>query len=712
MTAIDQTIGTRLSLSPKRVAAARKLFQDGATVPFVARYRKEQTGSLDEVQLRTIIELDEELTELERRRGNVLKSLAERRLLTPELERRITEASDRRTLEDLYAPFRQRKETRADKARNAGLGPLAHALFERPQLPLSTLITELKPSELSDRAALDGVCDILAERIAHDIDVRRALRELFERQGAFRSLRKGTDADEKYRAYFDWKEPAGKAPSHRVLAMLRGAAEGTLTVTLRPPEEGVLPLLRRQFPRQTDRDDLFDRVISDAWKRLLLPALEREALTAARERAEIAATDVFRKNLEALLLAPPLGSRPVLAIDPGIRTGCKVVCLGATGEVLATTHVYPLPPKNDEQGAAETLRALCRQYGVEAIAVGNGTGGREVESFLRRMTVYNDDGSGVLVVTVDEAGASVYSASDIARKEFSDLDIHFRGAVSIGRRLQDPLAELVKIDPRSIGVGQYQHDIAPSRLSNALNGTIESCVNRVGADINTAGVPLLRRVAGLSEGSATAIVAYRDKHGLFQRRGEIERVSGIGPKTVEQAVGFLRCPVSEDPLENTGVHPESYEVVHRMACDAGTTVSQLVGNEVTLGRISAVEYVDEKNGPGLPTVQDIIDDLLHPGRDPRADFTAPGFRHDVTKFEDLSEGMVLEGVVRNVTAFGAFVDVGVHQDGLVHISRMSDRYVRDPADVVSPGQRVTVRVVELDGSRRRIGLSMKETDSH
>jgi protein Tex len=713
MVSIEQNIATALSVSPGRVAAARKLFQDGATVPFVARYRKEQTGGLDEVQLRQILDLDADLTELERRRESVLKNLTDRGLLTGDLERSIRGAPDRNALEDLYGPYKQRKETRADKARNAGLGPLASALLERPGTERARLLAELKPPDMPDDAALEGACDILAEGVAHDIDLRRGLRRLFERQGALRSRRKGKDADERYRTYFDWKEPAGKAPSHRVLAMLRGAAEGALTVTLRPPEEGVGHLLRRRFPEGTDRDDLFDRIASDAWKRLLLPSLEREALSAVREKAEITATEVFRKNLEALLLAPPLGSRRVLAIDPGIRTGCKVVCLGAFGEVLASTHVFPLPPRSDADGAATTLQDLCDRYQVEAIAVGNGTGGREVEQFLREKVVEEGaSGRNVLVVSVDEAGASVYSASDIARKEFPDMDIHFRGAVSIGRRLQDPLAELVKIDPRSIGVGQYQHDVTPSRLAAALEGTIESCVNRVGVDVNTAGVPLLRRVAGLSEGNAAAIVSYRDAHGLFQRRGDIARVSGIGPRTVEQAVGFLRCPVSEDPLENTGVHPERYPTVEQMAGDAGLTVAELVGNDAVVRTISAEAYVGGENGPGLPTIEDIIDDLLHPGRDPRADFTAPGFRNDVTQFEDLEEGMVLEGIVRNVTAFGAFVDVGVHQDGLVHISRMSRHYVRDPADLVSPGQRVTVRVVDLDGPRQRIGLSMTEVEDH
>ncbi|MFA7567807.1 MAG: Tex-like N-terminal domain-containing protein, partial [Alkalispirochaeta sp.] len=514
MTGIDLTISRELSIPADRVAAVRSLFSEGATVPFVARYRKERTGGLDEVQLRQIIERDTELTDLEKRRGSILEMLKDQKLLTPELEQKIRSARDRNVLEDIYAPFRKRKETRADKARAAGLGPLADALFKGTDTSVVELVNTLKPASLSHEDARKGAMDILAEQAAHDVDLRQKLRRLFERQGALESKRKNRTADETYRQYFEWREPAGRTPSHRVLAMLRGAAEGALTVTLRPPEVAAIRLVLDYFvgdadsrrPVQeregTQRQELFSEVATDSWKRLLLPSLEREALTAVRDRAVQEAVKVFQRNLEALLLAPPLGSLRVMALDPGVRTGCKVACIGPAGEFLESAQVYPLPPRSDEEGAARVLKGLCETHEIEAVAVGNGTGGRETEAFVRDRVLQ----PGMLLVSVDEAGASVYSASDIAREEFPDMDIHFRGAVSIGRRLQDPLAELVKIDPASIGVGQYQHDIPSGRLRDALGATVESCVNRVGVDINTAGVPLLSRVAGLSPRQAREIV--------------------------------------------------------------------------------------------------------------------------------------------------------------------------------------------------------------
>lgn len=725
---IDQKIASELSVPAAAVTAVRALFAGGATVPFVARYRREETGGMDELQLRQLLKREEELQELEKRRAYILKTLSSGGHLTPELEGKIRSTEDGQILEDLYGPFKKRTKSRADRAREAGLDDAATALLVSPRRPLQEIISELKPRDMSAADALQGVRDILAERAAHDVAVRRQLRRLFFRQGALRSVRKNADADTRFSDYFDWKEPAYKSPSHRVLAILRGSAEKALSISLRPPDAAAIKVVASWLLRgggngeggtgdggngngeHRERTTLFREIAEDSWRRLLAPSLEREAISDIRDRAYTRAVEIFQRNLDALLMAPPFGARPVVAIDPGLKTGCKVVALGAGGEVLETAQIFPLEPKKDEKGAAETLTRMCRAHGAEAIAVGNGTAGRETEEFVKGhvAAVEPPAGSeGIPVVAVDESGASVYSTSEIAREEFPDLDMYYRSAVSIGRRLQDPLAELVKIEPSSIGVGQYQHDIPPRMLKKALGITVESSVNRVGVDLNTAGAALLSRVAGLSAAAAKNIVAFRQQNGLFARREDIGAVGGIGAKTVEQAVGFLRCPKSEDPLENTGIHPERYGIVHQIAEDLNVSIAELPGNRAVLDSISPERYVDEARGVGLPTITDILSDLAHPGRDPRQRFVPVAFSSTVRRFEDVAEGMVLAGIVRNVTAFGAFVDIGVHQDGLVHVSELSDSYVADPAEAVHPGMHVTVRVIHIDPKRRRIGLSMK-----
>jgi len=741
MESIDQVIARDTACTVEQVRAVRALFEEGGTVPFIARYRKERTGGLDETALREILKREREVEELEERREAILRSLTERELLTPELDRAIRSAADRTTLEDRYLPYRPRKTTRADSARERGLGPLANALVTDWRRPLDTVVAAYRPDDVSPEDALDGACDIVAEEVALDTGVRQRLRDLFIRQGALESARTASSAKETkkrrstrddggavhdadtYRDYFSWREPARRAPSHRVLAILRGVGEKHLRVQLRPPEEAALRVVRSVFPTPEapgarEWRALYDRVATDAWKRLLLPSLEREAIGALRQRAENEAVAIFQRNLEALLLAPPFGPRTVLALDPGIRTGAKYACITSGGSVTDVGQVFPLPPVERREDAAATVAEVCRRRSVEAIAVGDGTGGRETEQFLRELGLTRDGdrstasgadsaASPIPVVSVHEAGASVYSASPLAGEELPDLDVQYRGAVSIGRRLQDPLAELVKIDPASIGVGQYQHEVDRKHLADALDATVESCVNHVGVDINTASVPLLRRVAGLTAVNARKIVAYREKNGLFPTRIAIAGVSGIGPKTVEQAVGFLRCPRSENPLENTGVHPERYGLVRQIAIDLGVTLTELVGNEDVVPRVELHRYIDPEGGIGEPTLKDILHEISRPGRDPRERFVPPAFDDAIREIGDLREGMVLPGIVRNVTAFGAFVDIGIHRDGLVHVSELADRFVSDPAEVVRPGQNVTVLVTEIDRERTRIGLSMK-----
>ena len=723
-------LARELGLSREAVGSALALLAEGATVPFIARYRKEQTGGLDEVQLRSIQDRHERWMMLEKRRRAILDSLKRQGALTPELERAVAGASDPRALEDVYLPYRPRRQTRADRARDAGLEPLAGAILRDHARTVGELAgaaaTDLG---LSRAVCLEGAADIIAADLAAGPDLRTALRDLFRRQGAVTSRKKKkTPAEgatggksvrdaETWRDYFEWREPARACPSHRLLAVLRGEAEGVLHVEIRPPEAAAMRsvldhLIRKSGTGGSDviaheRRNLYQKIAEDAYRRLLAPALETEARKELRDRAEDAAAGVFAANLEDLLMAPPLGPRPVLAIDPGFRTGSKVATLDATGRVLEHCAIFPLPPRDDRDAAERRLRDLVSSYQPEAIAVGSGTGGRETEAFVRTLGLTSDKDEPIPVVRVNEAGASVYSASEGARKELPDLDVTVRGAVSIGRRLQDPLSELVKIDPAAVGVGQYQHDIDAGRLERALTRTVESCVNAVGVELNTAGTALLARVSGVGAALAAAITQHRDSHGLFTERTGIRAVAGVGPRTVEQAVGFLRCSGVGNPLENTGVHPERYDVVERMARDLGCTPADLCGNGEILDSIDPRAYVSSgTDGPGLPTIEDILQELRAPGRDPRREFVPVEFREGINTIEDLSDGMVLTGVVTNVTRFGAFVDIGVHRDGLIHISRLSDTFVRDPREIVRVGQQVEVTVLAVDRARERIDLQV------
>lgn len=718
-TAVEHITGELQDLSPRAVQAVLALDAEGATIPFMARYRKERTGSLDEVQLAAILDCRDRWAALEKRRTAILESLAGRDLLTPELEQGIHRARDLQTLEDLYLPWRPRRRTRADRAREEGLEPLARQLLEHPSASVTDLAgAAARELGLEEARCLAGAGDIVAAECAEDPSLRSRVRDLFQRQSAIHSTKGKTAAEhQEYRDYHDRREPAPRCPSHRLLAILRGENEGALRVEIRPPEVAALRLVEDHLGRslkssRRDRREWLDTVALDAYRRLLAPSLETENRRALRQRAEEEAARVFAANLEDLLMAPPLGGKPVLAIDPGFRTGSKVVALDETGRVLDHRTIYPVEPRNDRAGAERTLRDMVAAHGPRAIAVGSGTAGREVEAFVRSLELPGTGSRPIPVVRVNEAGASIYSASAAARTELPHLDVTVRGAVSIGRRLQDPLSELVKIDPAAVGVGQYQHDLDPALLERSLSRTVESCVNAVGVELNTAGPALLARVAGLGPALAAAIVRRRDKSGPFPSRDSITAVSGIGAGTARQAMGFLRCAAGENPLERTGVHPERYPLVERIARDLGCTVADLCGNSDLVDAVDPARYVvdarDEDSGSapaGLPTILDILEELRRPGRDPRRTFEEVSFRDDVHTIDDLSPRMELPGVITNVTNFGAFVDIGVHRDGLIHISHLSDRFVRDPREIVRAGQTVNVTVLSVDRDRQRIELS-------
>lgn len=703
-------------LSPHHVQAALDLLAEGATIPFIARYRKERTGGMDEEQLRLIQDMSARRKALEERRRAILKSLRTRDLLTEELERALRDAPDLNTLEDIYLPWRPRRRTRADRAREEGLEPLARALMEDPSRSVTALAEEAAAAlRLETDRCLAGAGDIIAARCSQDRELRGILRELFRRQAAIESHGKEKDAKaDTWRDYFDRREPARACPSHRLLAILRGENEGVLRVSIRPPEAATVRAVENHLLAglaciRNDRRSYLRKVARDAAVRLLAPSLETELRQELREAAEERAAAVFAANLGDLLMAPPLGARPVLAVDPGFRTGSKVVALDGTGRVLDHTTIFPVPPRERPEEAEERLRRFAADYAPCAIAVGSGTAGREVEAFVRSLSIPGRAGEELPVVRVNEAGASVYSASPLARSELPDLDVTIRGAVSIGRRLQDPLSELVKIDPAAVGVGQYQHDIDTGRLRRALDRTVESCVNAVGVELNTASPALLSRVAGLGPRTAGAIVAHRDEHGPFRERNAVLNVPGIGTHTAEQAMGFLRIADARNPLENTGVHPEQYPLVERMADDLGCLVPELCGKGELIDRIPAEGYATGGTaGPGLPTIRDILAELRHPGRDPRREYSPFFFRQGVHTIEDLEEGMELPGIITNVTSFGAFVDIGVHRDGLIHVSRLSDRFVRDPREIVRVGQTVQVTVVAVDRRRERIDLQVRE----
>ncbi|OQA04582.1 MAG: 30S ribosomal protein S1 [bacterium ADurb.Bin374] len=701
-------ISTELNLRPTQVEAAAALFGEGATVPFIARYRKEKTGSLDEVALQTIRDRLEQLAELDKRRDSILGSLTERQLLTPELESAVRGASTLAGLEDLYLPYRPKRRTRAQMARERGLEPLAnHLLLQEPSLdPIRTAeayISEEKGVSGAEEA-LEGARDIIAEFVSEHAEARQAVRAYFAAFALIEtSVVKGKEEEgAKFRDWFDWREPATKAAGHRLLAIFRGENEGVLKVSVKPPADKALGILGRRFLKNSGKASEQVRLaLEDGYERLLAPSLETELRAELKARADDDAIAVFASNLRELLMAAPLGQKNVLALDPGLRTGCKLVCLDRQAALRHHTVIYVTGSDRQREEAAATLRDLCTRFSIEAIAVGNGTGSRETEAFLRGLPFLKQ----IPVVMVNESGASVYSASEIARTEFPDQDVTVRGSVSIGRRLMDPLAELVKIDPKSIGVGQYQHDVDQKKLKRGLDDVVTSCVNAVGVEVNTASAPLLTYVAGVGAQLAGNIVAWRTENGPFTSRADLKKVPRLGPKAFEQCAGFLRIRQSANPLDASAVHPERYALVKRMAADLGCAVSDLLSRPDQRSKIDINKYISDD--VGLPTLRDILSELEKPGRDPRAGFEAFSFAEGIHKISDLKPGMKLPGIVTNVTRFGAFVDIGVHQDGLVHISELADRFVREPSEVVKVQQKVTVTVLEVDEKRSRISLSMR-----
>ncbi len=704
----EARLASELNLRLAQVQAAAALLDDGATVPFIARYRKEATGTLDEVAVAAIREGLERLRELDKRREAIRASLDERGLLTGELRARIDGAATLGALEDIYLPHRPRRRTRATIAREKGLEPLSDVLFAQggidPEAEAAAFVDPEK-GVATAAAALAGARDILAERISEDAAARARMRDLYARTGVLRSrVTAGKEIEgAKYRDYFEWQEPAASAPSHRILAIRRGEKEGFLSLRIVAPEEEALAQLSGLFVRGEGAAARQVRLaVEDGFKRLLSLAMETESRLALKERADREAIRVFAANLRELLLAPPLGGKSVLAIDPGFRTGCKVVCLDRQGKLLHAGTVYPnFETSRARDEAAMKLREWCERFAVEAVAIGNGTAGRETEAFVRGLGLP----ASVPVLMVNESGASIYSASEIAREEFPDQDLTVRGAVSIGRRLMDPLAELVKIDPKSIGVGQYQHDVEQNALKSSLDAVVTSCVNQVGVELNTASARLLSFVSGLGPSLARSIATYRDTNGPFAARADLLKVPRLGAKVFEQAAGFLRIRAGANPLDASAVHPESYPVVERMAGDLGCTVADLLGDGALRKRIAPERYVDER--VGLPTLTDILAELERPGRDPRERFEVFSFTEGIDKIGDLAPGMRLPGIVTNVTAFGAFVDIGVHQDGLVHVSQLANKFVKDPAQVVKVQQRVQVTVLQVDLPRKRISLSMR-----
>ncbi|GAB4420661.1 MAG: Tex family protein [Bacteroidia bacterium] len=701
-------IARELSLSPRQVAATLTLIAEGATIPFMARYRKEVTGSLDEVQLAQIRDRAEQLDQLDKRREAILKSLEERQLLTDDLRHAIGDAATLATLEDIYLPYRPKRRTRATIARERGLEPLAQQLFAQapsldPEREAAAFVDAEK--EVPTTAdALQGARDIIAEWVNEDRNAREQMRQLFAKEGVVsaRLIPGKEEEGAKYRDYFTWSEGIAQIPSHRLLALRRAEKEGILSLTIEPDETEAVARLERLFVKgQGAAAGQVREAVQDSYKRLMAPSIETETRIATKDRADEEAIRVFVENLRQLLLAAPLGQKPVLALDPGFRTGCKLVCLDAQGNLLENTTIYPHPPQRHVAQAEAVVAALVQKHRIEVVAIGNGTASRETETFVKGVGLPPS----VSVVMVSEAGASVYSASDVAREEFPDHDVTVRGAISIGRRLMDPLAELVKIDPKSIGVGQYQHDVDQNQLKKSLDDTVVSCVNAVGVEVNTASKQLLTYVSGLGPSLAENIVRYRAEAGAFRRREDLKKVPRLGPKAFEQCAGFLRIRDAAHPLDASAVHPERYALVEQMAADLGVSVRDLMQDDKLRKRIDLRRY--ESESVGMPTLRDIMEELAKPGRDPREQFELFQFAEGINEIKDLREGMVLPGIVTNITAFGAFVDIGVHQDGLVHLSQLADRYVKDPNEVVKVHQKVTVKVVSVDTARRRIALTMK-----
>lgn len=705
----SKKIAAELSISEKQVSATLALLDEGATVPFISRYRKEVTGTLDEVQVAEIRDRAQQLRDLDKRREAILKSLTDMGKLTPELEKQINEAETMVALEDIYLPYRPKRKTRATAAREKGLQPLADLLLEQRKADLQTeaaVFIDAEKGVNSIEEALAGARDIIAETVSENAEVRTRIRELFVEKGTFQSkVIEGKEQDGiKYKDYFDWTEPVKSAPSHRILAMRRGEKEEILWLDIKPAEEEAIAALEDSFVKASNPSaDQVKQAIADGYKRLLKPSMETEVRLLTKKKADEEAIRVFAENARQLLLGAPLGQKRVMAIDPGFRTGCKLVCLDEQGKLLENTAIYPHTGAGQAREAEKTVQHLFEKYNIEAIAIGNGTAGRETELFVRNLNL-----PGVAIVMVNESGASIYSASDVAREEFPDKDITVRGAVSIGRRLMDPLAELVKIDPKSIGVGQYQHDVDQNKLQTSLDDTVMSCVNAVGVELNTASKQILAYVSGLGPQLAQNIVEYRDQNGAFKRRDQLKKVPRLGEKAFEQAAGFLRIHHAENPLDSSAVHPERYSLLEQIAKDMKCTVKDLMGDAAIRRSIPLQKYTSET--VGLPTLNDIMAELAKPGRDPREQFEAFSFTDGVNAIGDLKVGMKLPGIVTNITNFGAFVDIGVHQDGLVHLSQITNRFIKDPNEVLKVHQKVEVTVTEVDVNRKRIALSMKEND--
>ena len=711
-------IATAMNLQEKAVANTLALLDEGCTIPFISRYRKERTGGLDEVQIAGISDRYDKLKEIQKRKETVTKTITDLGKMTPELEKRIEDCWDTTELEDIYLPFKPKRRTRAQVAREQGLEPLAQMLLlQRERDPERQAERYINDSVKDGETAIKGAQDIIAEIVSEDERSRQQLRNAFRRQAFITSkvVKSKADTDEaaKYSDYFDWEEPLKRCSSHRLLAMRRGESEGILRISISPDDEEAVERLKRHYVYgNTPCGKLVAEAVEDGYKRLLKPAIETEFSALSKEKADEEAIRVFAENLRQLLLGAPLGQKRVMGIDPGFRTGCKVVCLDAQGNLLHHEAIFPHPPINKRMESATAVTKMLKKYQIEAISIGNGTASRETNDFIKDVLAGRYDlspsrreGEKPQVFTVSEDGASVYSASKIARDEFPDEDVTVRGAVSIGRRLMDPLAELVKIDPKSIGVGQYQHDVDQAKLKHSLDQTVESCVNLVGVNLNTASQHLLMYVSGLGPTLAKNIVDYRRENGAFTSRAQLKKVPRLGPAAFQQCAGFLRIPGAKNPLDNSAVHPESYDIVEHMAKDQGCSVADLINNKDKRDAIQLPRYVTAD--VGMPTLTDILSELEKPGRDPREQLEAFEFDKNVSTIDDLVEGMILPGIVTNITNFGAFVDIGVHQDGLVHISQMANRRISHPLDVVKLHQHVQVRVIEVDHRRHRISLSMK-----
>ena len=702
-----QFIQNQTNIAPKSIEATIKLLSEDCTIPFISRYRKDQTGNLDEVQIEAISKLNKQFDEIIKRKESILKSIEEQNALSPELKSKIENSFDLQELEDFYLPYKKKKKTKADVARENGLEPLAKIIMSQKNDDIEFLASKyLNANVKNEDEALQGARDIIAEWINENIFIRKNLRRLFQRKAEISTkvvkTKKDDEAAQKFSQYFDWSEPISKAPSHRLLAMLRAEAEGFVKLNVSIEKEEALDFIEENIikNKNSDSTEHLELAIKDSYKRLLEPAISNETLQEAKAKADIKAIDVFSENLRQLLLAPPLGEKRILAIDPGYRTGCKVVCLDEKGDLLNNETIYPHAPQNDTAMAMKKIRSMVNAYNIEAISIGNGTASRETEFFIKKIAFDKP----VQVFVVSEAGASVYSASKIAREEFPNYDVTVRGSVSIGRRLSDPLAELVKIDPKSIGVGQYQHDVDQTKLQSALDSTVMSCVNSVGININTASKSLLSYVSGIGEKMAENIVAYRTENGPFEDRKQLKKVPRLGEKAYQQAAAFIRIRDGKNPLDNSAVHPEAYPIVEKMAKDLGIKTNELIANKEKIAQITPENYITAEIG--ILTLKDILKELEKPGLDPRKAAKIFEFDPNVRSISDLRTGMILPGIVNNITAFGCFVDLGIKESGLVHISQLKEGYVSDVNEVVKMHQHVQVKVVEVDESRKRIQLTM------